>query len=358
MSRHDSILTYAKSRYLWISLVLMGGSLAAYVWHDPGGPPNGGTWLGYTLGTIGALLIVWLMFFGVRKRHYMTSPGTLRGWLSAHIYLGTSLILIVLLHAGFAVGWNLHTFTFVLMLIVIFSGFFGMYVYLRYPDADDAQPRERDARCDARGNRRDRPERAGAGRRHRSENPRHRPAFDREHQARRRRLDATARARWLRSRADFAARRRSKCARSSSETPTGELPTMFAMVDFLAGTAIDKQSEALRKLIDMISRKKGLATQGRARHPVSGDDGDLAVHSCADFVRAVGCPDRAYRLVVFLLVISDVTSDLFASNDSPRSMASGESWSPARLSATCNRKRKLPLACGERVSFLCLCKEK
>ena len=36
-------------------------------------PPNGGTWLGYTLGTIGALLIVWLMLFGIRKRRY--GPG-------------------------------------------------------------------------------------------------------------------------------------------------------------------------------------------------------------------------------------------------------------------------------------------
>src|SRR4029079_12065231 len=133
MSGHDSILTYANSRYLWISLALMGGSLAAYIWHDPGGPANGGTWLGYTLGTIAALMIVWLMLFGIRKRNYMTSPGTLRGSLSVHVYRRTSLIFVVLLHTGFDIHWNLHTFTFVLMLIVIFSGFFGMYVYLRYP---------------------------------------------------------------------------------------------------------------------------------------------------------------------------------------------------------------------------------
>jgi len=36
---------------------------------------------------------------------------------------------------------------------------------------------------------------------------------------------------------------------------------MFVMVDFLAGGVVDKQSEALRKLIDMISRKKRLATR-------------------------------------------------------------------------------------------------
>ncbi len=102
--------------------------------------------------TIGALLvIVWLMFFWrAASDHYLgAASSTLRGWLSAHIYLGTSLILIVLLHAGFQVGWNLHTLTFALMLIVIFSGFFGVYAYLRYLDPDDAQPRERDTatRC-------------------------------------------------------------------------------------------------------------------------------------------------------------------------------------------------------------------
>ena len=48
---------------------------------------------------------------------------------------------------------------------------------------------------------------------------------------------------------------------SRTETKTTEMPTMFAMVDFLAGRATDKQGEAMRKLIDLISRKKGLATK-------------------------------------------------------------------------------------------------
>ena len=41
MIGHDSILSYAKSRYLWISVALTGASLVAYFLHDPGGPPNG-----------------------------------------------------------------------------------------------------------------------------------------------------------------------------------------------------------------------------------------------------------------------------------------------------------------------------
>jgi hypothetical protein len=132
MAGHDSILTYARSRYLWLALALMAGSLAAYVWHDPGGPPNGGTWLGYTLGTIGALLIFWLTWFGWRKRSY-SRAGRVQGYLSAHVYLGLSLIVVATLHTGFQFGWNVHTLAYVLMLLVIASGVFGIIAYIRYP---------------------------------------------------------------------------------------------------------------------------------------------------------------------------------------------------------------------------------
>ena len=130
---HDTMLNYGRYRYLWIMLLLLLGSLVAYIWHFPIGRPNGGSWLGYTLGTIGAVLIVWLMLLGIRKRRYASRVGSVRGWTSAHVYLGTSLILVTLLHSGFQFGWNIHTLCFVLMLFVIFSGFFGVFAYLRYP---------------------------------------------------------------------------------------------------------------------------------------------------------------------------------------------------------------------------------
>lgn len=130
---HESMLDYAKRRYLKIAVLLCVVSIIAYAWHDPLSPPNGGTWLGYTLGGIGAALILWLTALGVRKRSYSSSLGTLRGWTSAHIYLGLALIVVATLHTGFQFGWNLHTLCYALMLIVIVSGIFGMVVYLRYP---------------------------------------------------------------------------------------------------------------------------------------------------------------------------------------------------------------------------------
>jgi len=257
---HDSILTYAKSRYLWISLILLIGSIAAYIWHDPGGPPNGGTWLGYTLGTISSLLIVWLMFFGIRKRQYLQNIGTLRGWLSAHIFLGTTLILLVLLHAGFQIGWNIHTFTYVLMLIVIFSGFFGLFAYLRYPSmmTRNRESATRDAMLDEV-----------------SEIDQNALALadgidPKIHAVVLRSIENTKLGGgvWTQLRAhdgsDLALESLHKALadrEKKTESKTSEMPTMFAMVDFLAERATDKQGEAMRKLIDLISRKKSLATK-------------------------------------------------------------------------------------------------
>lgn len=131
---HESILAFRKRRYLWVALALSGMSIAAYLLHDPQEPPNGGTWLGYTLGTLGALLIVWLTWFGVRKRRYASAVGTLQGWLSAHVYLGIALLMVVLLHAGFQVGWNIHSLALLLMVLVIVSGVYGVFIYMKYPE--------------------------------------------------------------------------------------------------------------------------------------------------------------------------------------------------------------------------------
>lgn len=132
---HVSVLAYARKRYLWLALALCLGSLVAYYWDRPLDGPNGGTWLGYTLGGIGAALILVLLAFGVRKRSYKSNLGTVQGWLSAHVYLGAALLIVVTLHTGFQFGWNVHTLAYVLMCLVIASGFFGVFAYLRYPHA-------------------------------------------------------------------------------------------------------------------------------------------------------------------------------------------------------------------------------
>jgi hypothetical protein len=130
---HESILAFRKRRYLWVALVITALAVAAYLLDDPQEPANGGTVLGYTLGTVAALLVLWLTWFGVRKRRYSSSRGTVQGWLSAHVYLGLALFVIVLLHAGFQFGWNVHTLAFVLMTLVMASGLYGVFIYMKYP---------------------------------------------------------------------------------------------------------------------------------------------------------------------------------------------------------------------------------
>jgi hypothetical protein len=131
---HGSFLSHRNGVWFWVALSLVSLSVLAYVWHEPLDIPNGGTWLGYTLGTLAALLIVLLTFFGVRKRAYFSHLGSVKGWLSAHVYLGGSLLVLATLHTGFQFGLNVHTLAWLLMVLVIVSGFYGVWVYWRYPE--------------------------------------------------------------------------------------------------------------------------------------------------------------------------------------------------------------------------------
>ena len=130
---HQSFLVYRGFRFLKWGIWLALAAIVAYALDRPMMRPNGGTWLGYTLGTIGAGLILWLMWFGLRKRAYARS-GRLQGWLSAHVYLGLALIVVATLHTGFHFGWNIHTLAYGLMMAVIASGVFGIVVYATVPE--------------------------------------------------------------------------------------------------------------------------------------------------------------------------------------------------------------------------------
>lgn len=178
MMHRPTLLNYNSYRYFKASSLLLVIAVAAYTLIEPaGGKSYGGTWLGYVLGIISTLIVLLLMWYGVNKRRPPRVPdrrnyhisarrkhedsaaridspawkrkraerrmrhakeswrygGTLQGWLSAHGYLGASLIVLATLHAGFQFGWNVHTFSYVLMLLVIASGFYGLYAYLNFP---------------------------------------------------------------------------------------------------------------------------------------------------------------------------------------------------------------------------------
>ena len=69
----------------------------------------------------------------MKKRGFSTGAKGVKGWTSAHVYLGISLIVIATLHTGFEFGWNVHTLAYALMMFVVLSGAFGVFAYVRYP---------------------------------------------------------------------------------------------------------------------------------------------------------------------------------------------------------------------------------
>ena len=127
-----NILRFRNGRYAWYAIGLLTASLILYITQETSKPPSGSTWQGYVLGTIAALLIAWLTLLGVRKRRYGGS-GDVQTWVSAHVYLGVALLGIALFHSAGQLGWNIHAATFILMVVVIVSGIFGMSLYLLLP---------------------------------------------------------------------------------------------------------------------------------------------------------------------------------------------------------------------------------
>ncbi|SHN56252.1 hypothetical protein [Erythrobacter sanguineus] len=141
-SDHVSFLRHRGFRWLWIALALSGVSLLGYALIDQQPRPNGGSWYGYTLGTIGLGLIIWLSLLGVRKRRINPGAWSLKAWTSAHVYLGLSLVVVGTLHTGFQIGWNVHTLAYVLMLLVIATGIYGVIAYATLPASLSANRKE------------------------------------------------------------------------------------------------------------------------------------------------------------------------------------------------------------------------
>jgi hypothetical protein len=131
---HQSFLNFRGFRYGISALFLGLAAWLAYAFDVPRAPPSGGTVLGYTLGTISGVLVLYLSWYGVRRRSFRARVGSAAGWLSAHVYLGLAVLLIATLHSGFQFGANVHTVTYVLLVLVVVTGGWGVYTYARYPN--------------------------------------------------------------------------------------------------------------------------------------------------------------------------------------------------------------------------------
>ena len=88
----ENFITYRNFKWLWFTLIALLLCTVVYIVDTPVGGPNGGTTVGYTFGIISTIGVIWLMAYGIRKRAYGSSLGTVEGWLAAHVWIGIGLV--------------------------------------------------------------------------------------------------------------------------------------------------------------------------------------------------------------------------------------------------------------------------
>src|SRR5207244_12463123 len=113
-----------------IFFVLLIAVTAVFIWNARKEYSHGGSTLGIAYGIAGSALIVLLAAFGIRKRAYRSTFGTLENWMQSHIYLGLLAGVILLLHTGFRFHDGIAVATFVLVAIVVVSGIAGAILYI------------------------------------------------------------------------------------------------------------------------------------------------------------------------------------------------------------------------------------
>lgn len=112
-------------------LVALIVSYAVYSLTEPF--THGGSPMGVVYGVLGTLAVLGLLYYGVRKRSYRSKMGTLEGWLQVHLYLGFLSAVLILFHTGFRFHDKVAVAAFVVLLIVVASGFWGALAYTSLP---------------------------------------------------------------------------------------------------------------------------------------------------------------------------------------------------------------------------------
>lgn len=79
------------------------------------------------------LLVLLLMFFGVRKRWHRSRLGRLETWCQSHVYLGLLVVAVALCHSGFRFADRVASAAFWTMTVVAASGLAGALLYTVVP---------------------------------------------------------------------------------------------------------------------------------------------------------------------------------------------------------------------------------
>ena len=94
-----------------------------------------GAWLTmrWLTGLVGLFGVAVVMTYPLRKQIYRRRAGALRYWMLAHIYLGATAGIVLLLHSGTRTGGALTTLLYIAFDVVIMSGVLGIVSYYVAP---------------------------------------------------------------------------------------------------------------------------------------------------------------------------------------------------------------------------------
>lgn len=133
------MLIVHNNRALWYSffaiIIISIGYLFFVAWQDE--VPSASGFFGHTIGIVGFLLMLMTeTLYSIRKRQSSSRWGRMSDWMDFHIFTGLVGPYLVFLHTS----WKFNGLAGVVMLItivVVFSGFFGRYVYTAIPRTVD-----------------------------------------------------------------------------------------------------------------------------------------------------------------------------------------------------------------------------
>jgi Fe-S-cluster-containing dehydrogenase component/CRP-like cAMP-binding protein len=94
-----------------------------------------GAWLTmrWLTGLVGLFGIAIVMTYPLRKQIYRRRAGALRYWMLAHVYIGATAGVVLLLHSGTRTGGVLTTLLYIAFYVVVLSGVVGIISYYAAP---------------------------------------------------------------------------------------------------------------------------------------------------------------------------------------------------------------------------------
>lgn len=124
-------------RWMIATGVLAGGAIAGQAWLNgrlPGGW-TGGTVAGMWYGVAGSLLMIYAGLLAAHRKvpKFWWLVGTRRAFLKGHIWLGLLSGVVILCHSGYRWGGPLELVLWIVFLLVLGSGIFGLFLQQLLP---------------------------------------------------------------------------------------------------------------------------------------------------------------------------------------------------------------------------------